>query len=117
MLARESKSKKNDKDSENINEEIRWCWLHNQSILSSTRHGSTWSPMLEKHTWDDRGMTRTMIRWLLADLISILINTSLRGLYKSEFRQLDKTISKLNVCSLGSYKLVKPTCWTTFDLE
>jgi hypothetical protein len=23
-------------------------------------------------------------------------------------------ISKLNICSSGSYKLVKPTCWTTF---
>jgi hypothetical protein len=73
--------------------------------------------MLEKHTWDDRDMTRAMIRWLLADLISILESISLSGLNQNEFRQIDKTISKLNLCSLGSYKLVKLTCWTTYDIE
>jgi hypothetical protein len=55
-------------------------------------------------------MTRAMIRWLLANLISILESTSLSGLNQNEFRQIDKMISKLNLCSLGSYKLVKPTC-------
>jgi hypothetical protein len=52
-------------------------------------------------------MTRAIIRWLLADLISILESTSLSGLNQNEFRQIDKTISKLNLHSLGSYKLVK----------
>jgi hypothetical protein len=55
-------------------------------------------------------MTRAMIRWLLANLISILESTSLSGLNQNEFRQINKMISKLNLCSLGSYKLVKPTC-------
>jgi hypothetical protein len=91
-------------------------WLHNQSTLSSTRHGSTWSHMLEKHTWGDRGMTRAMTRWLLADLIPILESISLSGLNQNEFRQIDKMISKLNPCLQCSYKLVKPTCWTTFDI-
>ena len=57
---------------------INKCWLHNQSTLSSTRHGSTWAPMLEKHTWSNRGMTRAMTRWLLVDLISILISAFFR---------------------------------------
>jgi hypothetical protein len=96
---------------------INKCWLHNQSALSSTKHDSIWSHMLEKHTWGDRGMTGAILRWLLADLISILESTSLSGLNQNEFRQIDKTVSKLNLCSLGSYKLVKPTCWTTFDIE
>jgi hypothetical protein len=107
VLARESKSKKNDKDSGNINEEIRWCWLCNQSILSSTRHGSTWLHTLEKHTWGNRGMTRAIIRWLSVDLTWFLQVLSQDGLNQSGFRQLDKTISKLNLRSLGSYKLVK----------
>jgi hypothetical protein len=35
-------------------------------------------------------------------------------LNQSEFRQLDKTISKLSMRSLGSYKLVKTNLWNYF---
>jgi len=41
---------------------INKCWLHNQSTLSGTKHDSTGSLMLEKHTWGNRGMTRAIIR-------------------------------------------------------
>jgi hypothetical protein len=77
VLAREFKFTKMMETRKITSEGICRCCLHNQSILSSTRHGLTWSHMLEKHTWGDRGMSRTMIRWLLADLISILASTSL----------------------------------------
>jgi hypothetical protein len=52
---------------------INKCWLHDEPTSSCT------SATQPNHMGGDRGATRVMIRWLLADLISILINTSLRG--------------------------------------
>jgi hypothetical protein len=67
VLARESESKKMIKTRKIIGKGTCRCGLCNQSILSSTRHDSTWSHMLEKHTWGDRCTIRAIIRWLLVD--------------------------------------------------
>jgi hypothetical protein len=75
-LTREFKSTKDGIDSRES--PVEGSGLYDQSILSSTRHGSAWSHMLKKHTRGDRGMTRAMARWLLADLIPILVSTFFR---------------------------------------
>jgi hypothetical protein len=84
------------------------CCLCNQSILASTNHGLTWSHMLEKHTWGDRGMTRAIIRWSLVDLILILVSIFFRvGWTKVSLDNSTNRSLNFNLCSQSNYKLVK----------
>jgi hypothetical protein len=61
----------------NINEDYQQMFASQSIHFLSTKHDSTWSHMLEKHTWGDQGTTKATIRWLLAYLISIFVSTLL----------------------------------------